>query len=70
MKYFKVFILGIIMLGSKNIMFGQQLDSMMSVYAEGFPKKKYMFNLIDLGTTLGTLYFIKLIYWLLTSQVF
>ena len=35
MKYFKVFILGI-----KNIMFGQQLDSMMSVYAEGFPKEK------------------------------
>jgi len=40
MKFIKVFILVCILLGSKQILSGQELDSMMSVYADGFPKEK------------------------------
>lgn len=40
MKYFKVFILGLLFFGAIQMVNGQEIDSMMSVYAEGFPKEK------------------------------
>jgi len=40
MKYFKVFILGLILMGSNQEVSGQAIDSMMSVYADAFPKEK------------------------------
>jgi len=40
MKYFKVFILGLLMLGANQELIGQEIDSMLSVYADGFPKEK------------------------------
>jgi hypothetical protein len=40
MKFIKVFCLVFILLASKQVVIGQEIDSMLNVYAEGFPKEK------------------------------